>query len=230
MATLFLFTDSTSAVLCVNRGATLPQGKMKKSEYHVRHMRRSWLLCSTLALALQSQLALADAEAAKTKAQEVCSGCHGQHGNPVAPQIPILAGQLARYLYVELRDFKVGRRNDPIMSRMSEGLTKQEMLDLADYFAAQEPAAALFAPDRERVLRGAKKLNETLCTMCHLGGLKGQNEIPRLAGQQPEYVINQLRAFKSRERTNDGGNMQSVAQTLSDEDIIDLSHYIADLR
>ena len=148
----------------------------------------------------------------------------------MAPQIPILAGQTARYIYVELKDFKVGRRNDPIMSPIAEGLSKEEMLGLADYFAAQPPTGAEFAPDRSRVLKGAKKADETLCTMCHLGGLKGQNEIPRLAGQQPEYVLKQLRAFKARERSNDGGNMQSVAQTLTDEDILNLTHYIADLR
>lgn len=193
-------------------------------------MKKRWLLCGILVVVLPSISALADSDAARKKAEEVCAGCHGKRGNPAAAQIPILSGQSARYLYIELRDFKVGRRNNPIMSRIAEGLSKQDMLNLADYFAGQEPVPTLFTPDRARVLRGAKKAAETLCTMCHLGGFKGQNEIPRLAGQQPDYVVNQLHAFKARERTNDGGNMQSVAQTLSDEDIVDLSHYIADLR
>jgi cytochrome c553 len=187
------------------------------------------MCCAPLWLA-GSPAAQADADTAKAKAEQVCSNCHGSHGNPLAPQIPILSGQTARYLYVELRDFKVGRRIDPIMSPIAESLSKQEMLDLADYFAAQSPVGAEFQPDRVRVLKGAAKADETLCTMCHLGGLKGQNEIPRLAGQQPEYVLKQLRAFKARERSNDGGNMQSVAQTLSDEDIVNLTHYLADLR
>jgi cytochrome c553 len=62
--------------------------------------------------------------------------------------------------------------------------------------------------------------------MCHLGGFKGQNEIPRVAGQQPEYVMKQLRDFKARTRTNDAGNMTAVAQTISDDDIVDLAHYL----
>jgi cytochrome c553 len=193
-------------------------------------LRRLGALLAALCGAGAAGPAQADAAAARAKAEQVCSNCHGAHGDPVAPQIPILAAQSARYLYLELRDFKVGRRSDPIMSPIAETLSKEEMLDLADYFAAQPPVPAPFAPKRERVLLGAKKAEETLCTMCHLGGLKGQNEIPRLAGQQPEYVLRQLRAFKARERTNDGGNMQSVAQTLSDEDIINLTHYIADLQ
>src|SRR6266705_1017314 len=76
---------------------------------------------------------------------------------------------------------------------------------------------------------GKQKAEEVLCTMCHLGGLSGQNEIPRVAGQHPEYVIKQLKAFKARTRTNDAGSMTSVAQTITEQDIEDLAHYISSL-
>jgi len=68
-----------------------------------------------------------------------------------------------------------------------------------------------------------------LCPMCHLGEFAGQNEIPRVAGQQYEYVKKQLADFKARRRTNDAGNMTSVAATLSDADIENLSQYIGNL-
>lgn len=42
--------------------------------------------------------------------------------------------------------------------------------------------------------------------------------------------MKQLKAFKARTRTNDGGNMTSVAQTLSEEDMLDLANYIGSLR
>jgi cytochrome c553 len=42
-------------------------------------------------------------------------------------------------------------------------------------------------------------------------------------------VVKQLRDFKNRARTNDAGNMTSVARTLSDEDIENLGHYLASL-
>ena len=67
-------------------------------------------------------------------------------------------------------------------------LSREDMLDLADYFAAQKPKPSRSRPDARRVARGKKKADEVLCTMCHLGGLTGQNEIPRVAGQHPEYV------------------------------------------
>ena len=59
--------------------------------------------------------------------------------------------------------------------------------------------------------------------MCHGGGFMGQNEIPRLAGQQHDYIVKQLKDFRERRRTNDAGNMASVAKTLSEEDIENLA-------
>jgi cytochrome c553 len=84
--------------------------------------------------------------------------------------------------------------------------------------------------DENKARLGKAKADTTLCTMCHLGGFLGQNEIPRVAGQNYAYVVAQLKAFKARTRTNDAGNMTSVAQTLSDEDIDNLGHYLAGLR
>jgi cytochrome c553 len=43
-------------------------------------------------------------------------------------------------------------------------------------------------------------------------------------------VVSTLKAFKAKTRTNDAGNMTSVASTLSDDDIDNLAHYIAGLN
>lgn len=158
-----------------------------------------------------------------------CMACHGPQGNSTDGTYPILAGQNARYIYVELRDFKEGRRKNPLMSPMAAALSKQDMLELADYFSAQKARSPDFKPDAEKVALGQKKAEETLCSMCHLGGFAGQNEIPRVAGQQPQYVIKQLMDFKNHQRTNDAGNMSSVAKTLSDQDMENLANYIASL-
>ena len=171
----------------------------------------------------------ADPDAGKKKAA-ACVTCHGPEGNSASGEYPILAGQTARYIYLELKDFKEGRRSNGLMVPFVAKLSRDDMLDLADYFAALKPRPIAFRPDPARVARGRKKAEEVLCTMCHLGGMKGQNEIPRVAGQWPEYVIKQLKAFKARTRTNDAGNMTSVAQTITERDIEDLAHYIASLE
>ncbi len=169
-----------------------------------------------------------DIEAGKKKA-EACVACHGTNGNSPSGAFPTLAGQNARYIYLQLRDYKEGRRKNPMMSAIAAGLEKQDMHDLAVYFAAQKQARTGFKADPERIKAGAAKAEESLCAMCHLGGMAGQNEVPRLAGQHPEYIVTQLKNFKARERTNDAGNMTSLAQTLSEEDITNLSHWINSL-
>lgn len=179
------------------------------------------------AFCAQSQAA--DIEAGHQKAA-ACIACHGPNGNSQVPMFPVLAGQTARYLYLQLRDYKAGTRKNPMMSPMAANLSKEDMQDLAAYFSEQKPLGIAFVADPARVKLGFAKSEEVLCSMCHLGGMKGQNEIPKLAGQHYDYIVKQLTDFKARNRTNDGGNMTAVAQTLSDEDIINISHYISDIH
>ena len=161
---------------------------------------------------------------------QLCAACHGPTGNSTDPQYPILAGQTARYIYLELKDFKEGRRKDPVMSPMAADLTRDEMIELGNFYAAQKPTPNGFKADSAKVTAGMKKSDEVLCPMCHLGAFIGQNEIPRVAGQHYAYIVKQLKDFKAKTRTNDAGNMTSVAGTLSDKDIDDLAHYIANLN
>ena len=164
----------------------------------------------------------------EAKAQ-TCAACHGPNGNSTDSQYPKLAGQTARYIYLELKDFKEGRRHDPHMEPMLKSLSQEDMLALADYYTKQTPTPTGFKADAAKVNAGAKKADEVLCTMCHSGGFSGQNEIPRVAGQHYAYIKKQLNDFKARHRTNDAGNMTSVASTLSETDIENLAQYIANL-
>ncbi len=170
-----------------------------------------------------------DIAAGKAKSQ-VCAACHGVDGNSPSGQFPNLAGQTWRYIYVQLKDYKEGRRSDPVMTAMATPLSRQEMIDIANYFAAQPAKPSTFKADEGKIKLGKAKADETLCSMCHAGAFAGQNEIPRVAGQQYDYIVKQMRDFKARTRTNDAGNMTSVAQTLSEADIENLAHYITSLR
>jgi len=189
------------------------------------------LMLSVLACACPTQAQQLDSTqmaAARTKAQ-VCFACHGPDGNSTVGEYPILAGQSWRYIYIELKDFKEGRRSDEQMSPVAEKLSTEDMTLLGEFFAAQKQAPIKFPVDSAKVDAGRKTSDAVLCPMCHLGGFVGQNEIPRVAGQWPQYIKKQLADFKARRRTNDAGNMTSVAATLSDADIENLSQYIGNL-
>jgi cytochrome c553 len=78
-------------------------------------------------------------ESGKAKAAQVCAACHGPEGNkPSAPDQPILAGQHYDYLVRSLTDYKIGRRNNPIMKGFAAQLSKQDIEDLAAWFASQK--------------------------------------------------------------------------------------------
>ena|SRR5688572_2878197 len=77
-----------------------------------------------------------DAVAGKEKSQ-MCAACHGPDGNtPMMPEYPKLAGQQADYLEKALRDYKAGKRKNPLMMPMAQGLSKKDIQDLAAYYSS----------------------------------------------------------------------------------------------
>jgi len=80
-----------------------------------------------------------NAESGKAKAAQVCAACHGPDGNkPSDPTQPILAGQYYDYLVRALTDYKLGKRNNPIMKGFAAQLSKQDIEDLAAWFSSQK--------------------------------------------------------------------------------------------
>jgi len=190
-----------------------------------------FLLCGAVAATMVTSNVLAQAGDAKPPAKvEVCAACHGADGNSTNPLYPNLAQQTARYIYLELKDFKEGRRKDPLMSPVAATLETSDMLALADWFSKQKEKPTSFKADPAKVEAGRKVADAVLCSMCHGGDFGGQNEIPREAGQHYEYVKKQLLDFKNKRRTNDAGNMTSVTSTLSDEQIDELAQFVANLH
>ena len=159
-----------------------------------------------------------------------CVGCHGVNGNSSMPGVPSLAAQNSRYIYLQLRDFQEGRRHNDMMTPMTAGLSREDMKEIATYFSEQKLSSKGFKADPAKAKLGQAKADETLCAMCHLGEFVGQNEIPKVAGQNYDYVVKTLKDFKAKTRTNDAGNMTSVASTLSEVDIENLAHYISGLN
>ena len=98
------------------------------------------LLSIVLVFGVSTSLyAKGNSEAGKAKAAQVCAACHGPDGNkPSDPTQPILAGQYYDYLVRALTDYKIGRRNNPIMKGFAGQLSKQDIEDLAAWFSSQK--------------------------------------------------------------------------------------------
>jgi cytochrome c553 len=178
-----------------------------------------------------------DAAAGKAKAG-VCAGCHGVDGNGGAdPTWPKLAGQIPEYLVKQLKDFKSGVRNNPIMMGMASPLSEKDMADLAAYYASQKlkPGAASskeLAQAGERLYRGGNaKTGIAACMSCH--GPSGHGippRFPRVSGQTPAYTERQLLDFKAARRKNDDAVMAGIAFRMSEDEIKAVSQYMAGLH
>jgi cytochrome c553 len=90
-----------------------------------------------LAASLPGVVQAADLNAGAAKAKEVCAACHGMDGNSQQPDYPKLGGQWADFLAKALRDYKSGARKNPIMQGFAAGLSRQDIDNLAAYYASQ---------------------------------------------------------------------------------------------
>ena len=73
--------------------------------------------------------------------QAACAACHGENGaKPIMPEYPIIAGQHANYIAHALKDYRNGRRNNPIMGSQVQALqlTDDDIERLAAHFSAQQ--------------------------------------------------------------------------------------------
>lgn len=102
---------------------------------------RLTLAAATMAL-LPATPAMADVSA---ELAATCAACHGEGGSkPIAPNYPILAGQYADYLAHALREYRSGKRKNPIMAGQAANLSDEEIKALSRYFEAQE--SPLYTP------------------------------------------------------------------------------------
>ncbi|PKM12057.1 MAG: cytochrome c4 [Gammaproteobacteria bacterium HGW-Gammaproteobacteria-3] len=164
----------------------------------------------------------ADIKAGEQKAQ-ACTACHGPQGNSGNGQFPSLAGQQALYLEAQIKAFKEGARKNPMMGAIAAGLNDEDIDNLAAYYASQKPKSA--GGDQKLAQQGAAKFN--MCMGCHGSSAEGRGVFPRLAGQQPDYIVKQLKDFKAG--TRKGGPMSAMAANLSDDDIKALAAYLGSL-
>jgi cytochrome c553 len=84
----------------------------------------------------------ADPNAALPRVKEVCQACHGMDGNSQVPDNPKLGGQYPDYLAKALRDYQTGLRKNPVMAGFVDKLSKQDIENLAAYYASQPAVLA----------------------------------------------------------------------------------------
>ena len=178
-----------------------------------------------LAILLASPAAAEQFDLAETV--DTCAGCHGETGIPEDPTIPIIWGQQFFYIYTQLKDYAAGRRNDETMTPMAAQFDKAAMKKIAKYFS-DKPWPAIQAEKRDGDdLLAARGISGGQCSACH-GKWMGDSRIPRLAGQQPDYLEKTMLDFKHEVRMN-APDLISTMKRLDDDTIAALARYLASL-
>jgi cytochrome c553 len=175
-----------------------------------------------------------------------CAACHGPNGNSVNAEWPRLAGQSAVYIVEQLRLFRSGVRNNPVMKPLASTLSNQDIDDLAVYYQAQTPSGLEADPSYWQAgealyLRGDKNHDVPACIACH--GPVGRGNLaagyPALRAQQAVYVVKQLNDYASGARytgahpeaaDRNGVMMFTIAKRLSTEQIRDVASYVQGMR
>jgi cytochrome c553 len=176
----------------------------------------------------------------------VCASCHGPNGNSTNPEWPRLAGQSAVYIAEQLRLFRAGTRNNPIMKPLAGSLSDKDISDLAVYYEAQTVAGLEADPSFWKAgnalyRRGDKTRNIPACIACH--GPVGRGNLaagyPSLRAQESVYVVKQLNDYASGERytgtnaataSRNGVMMFTIAKRLTPQDIRNVASYVQGMR
>ena len=160
----------------------------------------------------------------------LCESCHGPGGNSVTALTPSIAGQPVTFLENQLIFFREELRNAPVMVPLMKGVKDEEVTALARHFAGQPVKAAKPpAADAAAVARGKDLAGKMRCGQCHLPDYRGRNQMPRLAGQREDYMVDTMIGYRDGKRTGADTTMVEVLYGLGDADIRALAAYLATL-
>ncbi len=153
-----------------------------------------------------------------------CVACH----NDKMVANPILDGQHAKYIEKQLHDLKKDLRVHAQMQGIAKTLDEKQITELSKAFASKEWANPNPKSNPAIQEEGKNLVRKGNCTRCHGSELEGTYNIPRLAGQRPEYLKTTLLQYKNKERNN-FPPMSSMLNRYSEEEIGVMAEYIAGL-
>jgi cytochrome c553 len=97
--------------------------------------------------AANDEAAAAPAAGAKPALVGTCAACHGENGVSASPMFPNLAGQHRSYLEVALKEYKNGKRKNPVMAGTAAALSDADIKQLAAWYASQPSKLYTVSPE-----------------------------------------------------------------------------------
>jgi cytochrome c553 len=160
--------------------------------------------------------------------QQNCTTCHGPDGNSATPGIPSIAGQPKVFLETQLVLMREELRPSPQMLPIVKAMSDQEVVAMAEHFSKlpARPAASP-PPDAKLMQQGMERAKAMRCGVCHVADFRGQNQVPRLAGQREEYLLSEMQAYRDDKRKGGDTIMAAALYGASDDDLRAIAHFLA---
>lgn len=160
------------------------------------------------------------------KASFFCANCHGENGISKTPDVPNLAGQNPAFLLEQIRKFASGERKDAFMQGLIKVLRDDERMQVAMYYA-NTPVP----PTRSDPVLAAqgKVLFSKLCVRCHGEQARGNEEIPRIAGQKLPYLQSSITRYRDGTGIRNNQLMAIATANLKNDEIVALTNYLTQL-
>ena len=186
----------------------------------------------------QAQELKGDAKAGESK-NAMCIGCHGIVGYkatfPEVYQVPMIAGQNAKYLSSSLHAYQKGERKHPSMRGVAQSLSDQDIADLSAYYSASGVVAGAEAPAKPVKVASAEVqalLTKANCASCHGANFSTPIDpsYPKIAGQHADYLFVALKAYKVENNPKVGranAIMAGMAKQYTNAELKQLAKYLA---
>jgi cytochrome c553 len=157
-----------------------------------------------------------------------CLACHGENGQSKNPGIPSLGAQQTFYVTVQLLMFRERMRVADPMNDMAKGLSDDDLRKFAEIIAKLPAPHPPDEPlDAARIERARALVAQNRCNICHTTTFAGQDNVPNIADQREDYLVQALRGYKDNSRHGYDATMAEVMAPIGDDQILDLAYYIA---
>ena len=148
----------------------------------------------------------------------VCSGCHGAEGVAGDSTIPNLASQDFGYLVDAIKAYRTTRKREK-MSIYITGLSEADIRNVAAFYTVQKSVPS------EKAQTVVRDLTEK-CDRCHGAGVDVPNmPVPKIAGQDRDYLMIALRAYRDDRR--ESTTMHKMSLPYGDSIIESIASYYA---
>ena len=128
-----------------------------------------------------------------------CRTCHRVR-TPGSGEVPIIEGQHAPYLELQLQYFRERHRESFPMDSVAAGYGSKALVEVAAAASLEPWPRDVVAPSADASRKGAARAEALGCADCHGADYRGYSIVPRLAGQLRAYLERQIEAIAHEER------------------------------